>query len=186
MLLIDIMTAVTDQLASLRDWPSNYARMFQVIQPPKVWMRDASHVQEIIRISDRSIEIESCQWSIPILGYRPAWFQDSVNTMLDLMQLEDNWNGHGAMPLQQEFAEQGIRILWKLENLISSKPFLYPSASGGLVAEIDRPSGRITLILDDGLAIIFRQGDEKPTAIDLSREGGEAELLQALSEALRR
>ena len=159
--------------------------MLASFQPPEGWMRDASRVQEIIRVYDHPTENETWQWSIPILGYRPAWFQDSVDTMLDLMQLEDNWNGHGAMPLQQEFAEQGIRILERLGQLITRKPFLYSSASGGLIAEIDRPSGRITFILDDALAIIHRQGDEEPTAVDLSQQSGEADVLQALAEVLR-
>ncbi len=104
--------------------------------------------------------------------------------MLELMELEHNWNGHGSMPLQQRFAEQGLRTLSKLIHLINSKPFFYPSASGGLITEIDRPSGRITFILDDSLAIIHKQGDE-PVAFDLSHADDEAEMVIVLAEALR-
>ena len=180
----DCMGPVISRLVTAPDLMQSYMALYFDTQARVEWMRGMSRAPDVIRVYDYPRSLPVWTWALPVLGYRPIWFQDAVETMLDLMRLEDNWNSHGGLALRQEFAEKGLRILQSIGRRISEKPFIYPSATGGLVVEIDRRPKRITFIIDTGVGLVHTQGDEEPASFDLSTEEGEAEMLRKLEQIL--
>lgn len=131
---------------------------------PKVWL----HWHYGNRQSDRLISAVTTE--LLVLGdslrstRRTAavdWLDEVLEVIERLQNLPDDWNSHGACPLQTSSAQDAWEILTIAAGLAAPKPFIYPSPEGGAVLEFSKGGKRLSLILEEELIVgLFSEGSE--------------------------
>ncbi len=83
------------------------------------------------------------------------WLRPAFERMLEFLSLEENWNGYGERPVQEDAVERAVNVLNKIcPN--GPSPVVVPTAEGGL--QLEWSSGGLEIEVEippSGPALIF-------------------------------
>lgn len=89
----------------------------------------------------------------------PNWARDTVDGLLDLLNLRPNWDSYGARPIERTAVETAVPLLFQLMTNDTPSPSTIPTSTGGIQLEwhqqgIDLeitipPSGLVTAFVHD-------------------------------------
>lgn len=68
----------------------------------------------------------------------PVWFDTTLKSITELLQLAPNWDGYGASEVKQEVAANALTDLWNLLDNDSPTPSVVPLNDGGIQVEWHR------------------------------------------------
>ena len=75
------------------------------------------------------------------LTYEPevaAWLKPTVQSLLDLLQLPQNWDGYGAVQVQEQIALKALMVLVEVMERDAPAPSVVPLNDGGIQVEWHR------------------------------------------------
>ena len=104
----------------------------------------------------------------PFLEVGDEWFSNTIESVLHLTELDFNWNGFGGEPLRNEEAMRSVSLLAEIRDAISEEPFIYPTPLGGTVLEFNSAPRKITVVMEDDIGLISKQGDV-PRSFNLNK-----------------
>ena len=68
----------------------------------------------------------------------PAWQGPTVESLLDLLQLPKNWDGYGAIQIQEQLAQKALMVLVEVMENDAPAPSVVPLSDGGIQVEWHR------------------------------------------------
>jgi hypothetical protein len=89
----------------------------------------------------------------------PTWLPNVVTKLAALLDLQSNWDSHGARPISMTTARNALELLLRLRDLCLPSPNVVPTAQGGIQFEWSRaglelelelePRGTMVALFDD-------------------------------------
>ena len=117
----------------------------------------------------------------------PRWLRDSAESILEVMDLPEDWNSYGARPVDPEAVREGLRVLNSILDSDTPAPTVHPTPSGGVTFEwhtsrVDieleiTPEGRVIALAED---LIAKEEWEDDITSDLRRLRPEIDKLDPL------
>jgi hypothetical protein len=68
----------------------------------------------------------------------PAWLITTVQSLLDLLHLPRNWDGYGAVQLQEQIVQKALMVLVEVMENDAPTPSVVPLSDGGIQVEWHR------------------------------------------------
>jgi hypothetical protein len=68
----------------------------------------------------------------------PAWLKPTIQSFLDLLQLPLNWEGYGAVQIQEQIAQKALMVLVEVMENDAPAPSVVPLSDGGIQVEWHR------------------------------------------------
>lgn len=82
----------------------------------------------------------------------PAWVTPTVQSLLDLLQLPQNWDGYGAVRIQEQIAQKVLMVLVEVMESDAPAPSIVPLSDGGVQVEWHRRGRNLEIEFPDGEA----------------------------------
>lgn len=87
--------------------------------------------------------------------HRPSWYEELDETLSSLTELAQDWSGEGSERFSDDALNWSRMFFSKFGSLFPTKPFVYPSNRGELVAECEINYGKLTLIVGRTNLVVF-------------------------------
>jgi len=68
----------------------------------------------------------------------PAWLNPTIQSLRDLYQLPRNWDGYGAVQVQEQIVQQALMVLVEVMDNDVPAPSVVPLSDGGIQLEWHR------------------------------------------------
>ena len=68
----------------------------------------------------------------------PVWMSPAVQSLLGLLQLPRNWDGYGAVQVQEQIAQKMLMVLVEVTDNDAPTPSIVPLSDGGIQIEWHR------------------------------------------------
>ncbi|MBI3683271.1 MAG: hypothetical protein HY235_23105 [Acidobacteria bacterium] len=65
----------------------------------------------------------------------PAWLKPTIQSFLGLLQLPHNWDGYGAVRIQEQIVQQALMALVQVMDDDTPAPSVVPLSDGGVQVE---------------------------------------------------
>lgn len=97
---------------------------------PVLSMLSMPHKDRIIRYEIREGVLEVCYNE-----YSPKWFEPVVESIVELLLLEPNWDSYGALPINWQLANATRELLFQIMEDDTPVPIVGPTNRGGIQIE---------------------------------------------------
>ncbi len=81
-----------------------------------------------------SFALENSKFTIDIPHSAP-WFDIALQKLIDLEDLEDNWDSEGATPIDIDCIRTAIKLLAQITQNNTPEPYIFPTLQGGVQIE---------------------------------------------------
>lgn len=106
------------------------------IEPVRRRQQGQMHVSDRdVVASERSISRAPRSYIHPLLPIRPVWVYEVMSKIVDLLNLEDDWDSYGAAPPKRSSADDLLGVLEAIVNPDTPIPSIVPSPDGHFQAE---------------------------------------------------
>jgi hypothetical protein len=68
----------------------------------------------------------------------PSWLKPTIQSFLDLLQLPRDWDGYGAVEIQEQIAQKALFVLVEVMDNNAPAPSVVPLRDGGIQVEWHR------------------------------------------------
>lgn len=102
----------------------------------------------------------------------PAWLMPTVQSFLYLLQLPRNWDGYGAMEIQEQIAQKALTVLVEVMENDAPAPSVVPLDDGGIQVEWHRRGRNLEIEFPAGEApgfYYYEDGSELESEGQVSR-----------------
>lgn len=118
-------------------------------------------------------------------AWHRSWnFFEMLESVKKLTELSENWNACGGVPLAGVNFERSVDLLYFLSKYEFHSPYLYPSPRGGLIAELESNTSRITVVIDSDIGLLHIRNQPDQVEFDFSLKDGFSSLLNRLGTML--
>lgn len=77
----------------------------------------------------------------------PAWVKPTLKSLVELRQLPQNWDGYGAVRVQEQIAQRAPMFLVEVPENHAPAPSVVPLSDGGIQAEWHRRARNLEALL---------------------------------------
>ncbi|SPF48613.1 CopG domain protein DNA-binding domain protein (modular protein) [Candidatus Sulfopaludibacter sp. SbA4] len=85
----------------------------------------------------------------------PAWLTPTVQSLVDLLRLPQNWDGYGAAQIQEQIAQKVLMVLVEVMENDAPAPSVVPLSDGGIQVEWHRRARNLEIEFPAGQAPSF-------------------------------
>lgn len=113
----------------------------------------------------------------------PAWFEPTLESMIELLRLEEDWDSYGAGAFEPQAIPLGLDLLRLTMSESTPIPLVVPAPRGGLQFEWHSPRYEIEVeVLPDGLLSYLFEDVEQSFEDEV--EGGLSSIAPLLARSL--
>jgi len=85
----------------------------------------------------------------------PAWLTATVQSLIDLLRLPQNWDGYGAVQIPEQIAQEVLMVLGEVMDNDAPAPSVVPLSDGGIQVEWHRRARNLEIEFPAGEAPVF-------------------------------
>lgn len=90
----------------------------------------------------------------------PAWLMPTIQSLRDLLQLPGDWDGYGAVQIQERIAQKALMVLVEVMENDAPAPSVVPLSDGGIQVEWHRRGRSLEIEFPaDGAPGFYYYGD---------------------------
>lgn len=123
---------------------------------------------------------------VQLSGPTPAWVVGTIEDMIKLLDLPENWDSYGAKPVSPARVSQSLRILFDVIPPDAPAPTLAPTTRGEIQAEWKLGPWDVELEMhaDGSISLLAEHETSSESNVDLERSNDRAFVREVLVRIL--
>lgn len=151
------------------------------------WYQSAGNVSELVRSSVKPVVVARPQLSPPSVVHRSNWARATVDRLIAVASLRDNWDQRGSAAVKADVLTFAWQLLAQIMPVDGTPPVVVPLGNGGIQLEWSSPTAELEIEIarpfqTSALLIDLQNGEE--TEIDLPTDTWDR-LTEAVRERFR-
>lgn len=107
------------------------------------WFQFASNSNELARASIKPVVVARPQLSSPSVVHRSSWARPTVDRLMALASLRDNWDQRGSAAVRADVLSFAWQVLAQIMPADGAAPVVIPLGNGGVQLEWSSPTAEL-------------------------------------------